>query len=95
MCLTLAVFVFGELLISPVGLSFSTKVAPKVFQSQMIAVFFLASGVGTALSGVLGGYFDTANQAPYWLSVGGTTIVLGLLALTLTKPMLKLLRGIR
>ena len=93
--LTLAVFVFGELLISPVGLSFSTKVAPKVFQSQMIAVFFLASGVGTALSGVLGGYFDTANQAPYWLSVGGTTIVLGLLALTLTKPMLKLLRGIR
>ncbi|HJE77614.1 MAG TPA: oligopeptide:H+ symporter, partial [Brevibacterium epidermidis] len=94
-CLTLAVFVFGELLISPVGLSFSTKVAPKVFQSQMIAVFFLASGVGTALSGVLGGYFDTANQAPYWLSVGGTTIVLGLLALTLTKPMLKLLRGIR
>ncbi|WP_166971569.1 peptide MFS transporter [Brevibacterium atlanticum] len=93
--LTLAVFVFGELLISPVGLSFSTKVAPKVFQSQMIAVFFLASGVGTALSGVLGGYFDTANQAPYWTSIGGASIVLGLLALTLTKPMLKLLRGIR
>src|SRR5699024_11230024 len=32
--LILAVFVFGELLISPVGLSFSTKVSPKVFQSQ-------------------------------------------------------------
>ncbi|MGC3022385.1 peptide MFS transporter [Brevibacterium sp. FAM 24630] len=93
--LTLAVFVFGELLISPVGMSFSTKVAPKVFQSQMIAVFFLSSGVGTALSGVLGGYFSVDNQAPYWLSIGGTSIVLGLLALTLTKPMLKLLRGIR
>ena len=61
----------------------------------VIAVFFLASGVGTALSGVLGGYFDTANQTPYWLSVGGSSVVLGLLALTLTKPMLKLLRGIR
>lgn len=94
-CLILAVFVFGELLISPVGLSFSTKVAPKVFQSQMIAVFFLASGVGTALSGVLGGYFDPANQTPYWTSIGGTSVVLGLLALTLTKPMLKMLKGVR
>ena len=93
--LILIVFVLGELLISPVGLSFSTKVAPKVFQSQMIAVFFLASGVGTALSGVLGGYFDPANQVPYWTSIGGTSVVLGLLALTLTKPMLKALRGIR
>jgi POT family proton-dependent oligopeptide transporter len=93
--LTLAVFVFGELLISPVGLSFSTKVAPRVFQSQMIAVFFLASGVGTALSGVLGGYFSADNQAPYWLSIGGSSVVLGLLALTLTKPMLRLLCGIR
>ena len=93
--LILAVFVFGELLISPVGLSFSTKVSPKVFQSQMIAVFFLASGVGTALSGVLGGYFSADNQTPYWTSIGGASVVLGLLALTLTKPMLKLLRGIR
>ena len=94
-CLILLLFVFAELLISPIGLSFSSKVAPKVFQSQMIAVFFLASGVGTALSGVLGGYYDAANQTPYWSSVGAASIVLGLLALTLTKPMLKALRGIR
>ncbi|MDN5657442.1 peptide MFS transporter [Brevibacterium sandarakinum] len=91
----LLLFVFAELLISPIGLSFSSKVAPKVFQSQMIAVFFLASGVGTALSGVLGGYYSADNQTPYWTSVGAASIVLGLLALTLTKPMLTMLRGIR
>ena len=91
----LLLFVFAELLISPIGLSFSSKVAPKVFQSQMIAVFFLASGVGTALSGVLGGYYSADNQTPYWSSLGAASIVLGLLALTLTKPMLKALRGIR
>lgn len=93
--LILLLFVFAELLISPIGLSFSSKVAPKVFQSQMIAVFFLASGVGTALSGVLGGYYSADNQTTYWSSVGAASIVLGLLALTLTKPMLTLLRGIR
>lgn len=93
--LILLLFVFAELLISPIGLSFSSKVAPKVFQSQMIAVFFLSSGVGTALSGVLGGYYSADNQTPYWSSIGAASIVLGLLALTLTKPMLKALRGIR
>ncbi|MGO2861666.1 MAG: peptide MFS transporter [Brevibacterium sp.] len=93
--LILLIFVFAELLISPIGLSFSSKVAPKVFQSQMIAVFFLASGVGTALSGVLGGYYQADNQTPYWSTIGAASIVLGLLALTLTKPMLKALRGIR
>lgn len=93
--LIMMLFVFAELLISPVGLSFSTKVAPKVFQSQMIAVFFLSSGVGTALSGVLGGYYNAANQVPYWTALGFASIILGLLALTLTKPMLKALRGVR
>jgi POT family proton-dependent oligopeptide transporter len=44
---------------------------------------------------VLGGYFSADNQAPYWLSIGGSSVVLGLLALTLTKPMLRLLCGIR
>src|SRR5699024_12368785 len=78
--LILAVFVFGELLISPVGLSFSTKVSPKVFQSQMIAVFFLASGVGTALSGVRGGYFSADNQTPHWPSRGVASGALGLRA---------------
>lgn len=91
----LLLFVFAELLISPIGLSFSTKVAPKVFQSQMVAVFFLASGVGTALSGVFGQQFDAANQVPYWTTIGAGSIVVGLLALSLTKPMLKALRGIR
>lgn len=94
---------FFVIVFAPLFATMWMKLGPKQISTPVkaglslvfIAVFFLASGVGTALSGVLGGYFDTANQAPYWTSIGGASIVLGLLALTLTKPMLRLLRGIR
>src|SRR5207248_5891847 len=43
------VFTIGELLLSPVGLSLSTKLAPKVFRTQMVALFYLSVSLGTAL----------------------------------------------
>ncbi|WP_349828257.1 peptide MFS transporter [Brevibacterium litoralis] len=93
--LILMMFVVGELMISPIGLAFSTKLAPKIFMSQMIALFYLSSGVGTALSGVFAQFYDAANQAPYWIAMGGGSIAVGLVVLAVAKPMLKLMRGIR
>ncbi|WP_406354312.1 oligopeptide:H+ symporter [Streptomyces sp. NBC_01635] len=43
----------GELLLSPVGLSVTTKMAPAKYASQMMGVWFLAVTAGTATTGLL------------------------------------------
>jgi proton-dependent oligopeptide transporter, POT family len=44
----------GELLLSPVGLSVTTKMAPVKYASQMMGVWFLAVTAGDATTGLLG-----------------------------------------
>ena len=51
--LILLVFTVAELLLSPVGLSLATKLAPERFHTQMVALFFLSIALGTAMSGRL------------------------------------------
>lgn len=90
----LFLFTMAELLISPVGLSLATKLAPKAFHTQMVALFFLSVSLGTTLSGVLAGYYDTDNETPYFLMIGGAAIVLGLGLAASTKPIRKLMSGV-
>ena len=49
----LLVFTLAELFISPVGLSLSTKLAPAMYHTQMVALYFLSVALGTAMSGRL------------------------------------------
>ena len=44
--LTYLLHTFGELCLSPVGLSYVTKLAPARFVGQMMGVWFLATSVG-------------------------------------------------
>ncbi|WP_240139047.1 peptide MFS transporter [Streptomyces sp. MUM 178J] len=41
----------GEMCLSPVGLSLSTKLAPKIFVGQIMGLWFLATATGNALNG--------------------------------------------
>ncbi|HGO7414614.1 TPA: oligopeptide:H+ symporter [Neisseria meningitidis] len=50
----------GELMISPIALSISTKIAPPLFKTQMVALNFLAFSLGFTLGGVL---FEKGYQA--------------------------------
>jgi POT family proton-dependent oligopeptide transporter len=45
---------FGELCLSPIGLSLVGKLAPKRFASLAYGVFFISNAAGYALSGTLG-----------------------------------------
>ena len=61
---------FGELCLSPIGLSLVAKLAPKRFSSLLMGVFFLSNASGYALAGTLGALlpptqdkFKVANQA--------------------------------
>jgi dipeptide/tripeptide permease len=48
------VMTLSELCLSPMGLSYVTRVAPPRYQSLMMGMWFAASGVGSFLAGYLG-----------------------------------------
>ncbi|WP_055698986.1 MULTISPECIES: peptide MFS transporter [Streptomyces] len=52
----------GELCISPVGLSVTTKMAPAKYGSQMMGVWFLAVTAGDAIAGLLSTYGVDLNK---------------------------------
>ena len=56
------VFTIAELLLSPVGLSLATKLAPEAFHTQMVALFFLSVALGSVLSGTLAEFYSVDNQ---------------------------------
>jgi POT family proton-dependent oligopeptide transporter len=44
----------GELCISPVALSFITKLSPVKYASLMMGVYFAATGLGNKVAGIIG-----------------------------------------
>lgn len=91
----LFVFTVAELLLSPVGLSVATKLAPEVFKTQMVALFFLSVALGTAVSGILAEWYTTVPETLYFGVLGGIAIVLGALLALVAKPVLRLMGGVR
>jgi len=91
----LLVFTIGELLISPVGLSLATKISPKAFRSQTVALYFLSVALGTALSGSLARYYSPQHEAPYFGSLGVAAIVVGLIVVGLSPMIRRLMAGVR
>ncbi|WP_371400441.1 peptide MFS transporter [Kribbella sp. NBC_00662] len=91
----LLVFTIAELLLSPVGLSLSTKLAPEAFRTQMVALFFLSVALGTAMSGVLAKLYSTEHETPYFGVIGGVALGLGGLLALAARPIQRLMRGVR
>ena len=95
--LTYLLHTWGELCLSPVGLSYVTKLAPARYVSQMMGVWFLATSVGNLAAGLLSGIFETDNiaampgqfmQFVYFICGAGIVLLL------LSKPVKKLMGGI-
>jgi POT family proton-dependent oligopeptide transporter len=51
----------GELLLSPVGLSTMTKLAPPKLLGLIMGIWFLAAALGNKLAGVLAGEFTATD----------------------------------
>jgi POT family proton-dependent oligopeptide transporter len=91
----LFVFTIAELLISPVGLSLSTKLAPANFRTQMVSLLFLSVALGTSLSGTLAGYYHVDSQQSYFAILGAVAVLFGLLLLANKGWILRLMGGVR
>ena len=84
--LTYLLHTFGELTLSPVGLSAFSKYSPKRYLGQMMGIWFLASSLGGVLAGLLGGEATESglesitpvftNLVYYYLAIGAVLIAL-------------------
>ena len=91
----LFVFTVAELLLSPVGLSVTTKLAPTAFHAQMVALFFLSVALGTTIAGWAAEFYTPEDQVPYFSILGGIAIVIGIAMIASVKPVLALMKGVR
>ena len=64
----------GELALSPVGLSTTTRLAPKAFTSQALALWFLASAAGQAIAAQLIDAMSALSNAQYYAVLAGMTL---------------------
>ncbi|PTR23564.1 POT family proton-dependent oligopeptide transporter [Rhodococcus sp. OK519] len=90
----LLLFTFAELLLSPVGLSLSTKLAPAAFHTQMVALFFLSVALGSSLAGTLSRFYDEDNEVPYFATIGLASIAIGVVLAVLSPWIRRLMRGV-
>ncbi len=90
----MAVFAVSELLISPIGLAVTTKLAPEAFRAQMMALYFFSVGLGTSMSGVLARYYDRSHEFAYFGIIGAVAVVAGVVVFTLTPWVSRRMEGV-
>ncbi|WP_406080332.1 peptide MFS transporter [Micromonospora sp. NBC_00858] len=89
-----ALQVAGELSLSPVGLSATTKLAPVKYASQMLGLWFLATAVGDAIGGQVARLADTWSEPTYFLTFGLASVAFGLGAVMFARHIRALMAGI-
>jgi POT family proton-dependent oligopeptide transporter len=85
-CFTLLV-TFGELYLSPVGLSLVTKLAPSRIVSMMMGIWFMASFLGNYSAGFLGGYWERIPKEVYFFMIAMIGFAAGLAILIIQRPL--------
>jgi POT family proton-dependent oligopeptide transporter len=88
---------FGELCVSPVGLSSVTKLAPKRFVGQMMGAWFLATSLGNLIAGRIAGEFDAnaVGQMPgRFLQMVILPVGVAIVIIALSRPIKKMMGGV-
>ena len=95
--MTYLMHTFGELCLSPVGLSYFTKLAPQRFVGQMMGIWFLAISLGNLMASLIAGEFDASNVAAMpgqYMHIVYFSVGLGAVLLVLSRPVKKLMGGV-
>jgi POT family proton-dependent oligopeptide transporter len=96
--LTYMFHTFGELCLSPVGLSSFSKLAPPRFVGQALGVWFLATALGNNVAGQLAGEFDATNlpaMPGQFLFIFWWGVIAGGVLLILSPFMRRLMTGVK
>jgi len=84
------VFTVSELFVSPVGLSLTSKVAPRRFTSLMMGGWFITTSLGSKISGILAGFWDKFDNKAVFFSISAIAAIIAfILLLPLTSKLNK------
>ena len=86
---------FGELCLSPVGLSAMTKLAPARIAGLMMGVWFLATSVGNFIAGRLAGFYEAMPLPALFTNIALFGVVAGLILLPLAPPIRRMMGEVR
>ena len=84
----------GELCLSPVALSYITKLTPVKYASIMMGIYFAMTGFGDKIAGLLGESATELGEFTVFTGIGVFSVVFGLLVLTVRKRLEKLTHGV-
>jgi len=85
----------GELALSPVGLSASTKLAPQAAVGTTMGIWFLSTSLGDVIGGQVAKLYDAVSLPLYFGLLGVIIAVAGIAMLAVARPLLKLMAGVR
>jgi POT family proton-dependent oligopeptide transporter len=93
--LVLAYFVLslGELMLSPMGLSLVSKVAPIRMRGLMMGGWFAATAIGNKLTGVAR-YWDLWSHAYFFIVLAMMALIMAVVLLVLLRPLKKAMPGV-
>lgn len=83
----------GELCLSPVALSFITKLSPVKYASLMMGVYFAASGLGNKVAGIIGESASNLGEYTVFLGILIFTLLIGSVFILMLKPLKRLTHG--
>jgi len=88
-----AVLTCGELMLSPMGLSLVSKVAPRRDRGIMMGGWFVATAIGNKLTQI-GRLWDDMPHSSFWLMLSGAAVVMAIVLLAVLKPLKKAMPGV-
>src|SRR5690625_3986971 len=97
--LTYLFLTLGELFLSPVGLSYVSKLVPARMIALMFGVWYLAIAIGNKISASLGGMVEQVqteySMSTFFLIFTIGPLVIGVIAILLNPVLKKLMHGVR
>ncbi|HVF43523.1 MAG TPA: peptide MFS transporter [Pyrinomonadaceae bacterium] len=91
--LAYAIISLGELMLSPMGLSLVSKVAPIRMRGLLMGGWFVATAIGNKLTAI-GTYWTYWKQSSFFIILGGMAFVMAIVLLTLLRPLKKAMPGV-
>ncbi|WP_054955751.1 peptide MFS transporter [Paenibacillus dakarensis] len=89
------IVVLGELCLSPVGLSATTKLAPAAFSAQTMSLWFLSNAAAQAINAQIVKFYSPATEMVYFGIIGGAAIVLSIILFMFSSKIQGYMKGIQ
>jgi POT family proton-dependent oligopeptide transporter len=91
--LAYGIVTLGELMLSPMGLSLVSKVAPIRMRGLLMGGWFVATAIGNKLT-MIGIYWDRWFQSTFFAVLGACALVMAVVLMLLLKPLKRAMPGV-